>query len=304
LVEEEVLLKKYSTMKHLLENNSFRVEINQEGAELSSIICKENNLEYVWQRDAQFWSSSAPVLFPIIGALKNGTYGYDSKLYSVPKHGFIRYNKNLQVCSKSNEQVTLSLVSTSKSRLDYPFDFGFEITFKLIDNQLTISHTVKNLGDWDMLFSLGGHPAFNCPMFPNENYEDYYLEFDSKQSLRSFVLTNEGLLTDETISVLNNSNILPLNQELFANDALIFKDIESKRVALKSKNHNHSITLSFADFKNLGIWAKYKAPFICLEPWLGVTDHDNTNGLLTEKEGIITLPTQQIFEASFTIEIN
>ena len=291
-------------MKYQLENELVKVEISREGAELSSIVSKETNLEYIWQKGSEFWTSSAPVLFPIIGALKNGKFTYNSKFYSVPKHGFIRYNKDMRLCSKSKQHVSLSLSSTPKSKLDYPFDFSFEITFRLKENQLVISHKIENQGNQDMLFSLGGHPAFNCPMFSGESYDDYYLEFDSKQSLSSFVLTNDGFLTDKTISVLDDSKILPLNQELFANDALIFKDIKSKKVVLKSKNHSHSISVSYSDFTNLGIWAKYKAPFICLEPWLGVTDHEGASGLLKEKEGIIILPKGEKFEASYSIEIN
>lgn len=291
-------------MKHKIQNKNYAVQIDELGAELCSFLDKNTMLEYVWQGNSDFWASTAPVLFPIIGALKNGSYLYEGMEYSVPKHGFIRYNENLEVKHKTENAITFSYTSNEKLKLDYPFDFQFEITFLLVDNRLEVAHQITNLGTTEMLFSLGGHPAFNCPLLTGENYNDYYLEFDQLQSLATTVLSNNGLLTDESFQVITNKKQINLSEDLFANDALIFRDIKSKKVALKSKNHSHSVELTYADFKNLGIWAKHKAPFVCIEPWLGVTDHENATGVFKEKEGIISLPSCEIFDAKFSIEIN
>jgi galactose mutarotase-like enzyme len=291
-------------MKHQLENENYSVQINGIGAELCSFKSKQNQLEYVWQGDSKYWGSTAPVLFPIIGALKNDVYVHGGETYSVPKHGFIRYNENLIVKSKSKNEIIFSYESNEVLKNNYPFDFQFEIAFLLSDNTLSISHVVKNTGNNEILFSLGGHPAFNCPLLSNEEYSDYYLEFDQEQTLNTTVLSNNGLLTDETFKVIHNSKQIDLTEDLFANDALIFKDITSKKVTLKSKNHSHSVMLKYDDFKNLGVWAKHKAPFVCIEPWLGVTDHENTTGIFKDKEGIITLPVGEKYQARFSIEIN
>lgn len=291
-------------MKHQLENENYSVQINGIGAELCSFKSKQNDLEYVWQGNPEYWASTAPVLFPIIGALKNGVYQHNGQKYSVPKHGFIRHNENLVIKNKSESEITFSYASNEDLKKDYPFDFQFEITFSLHENVLTVTHLVTNNGDAEMLFSLGGHPAFNCPLLSSENYEDYYLEFDQEQILETTVLSNNGLLTDETFEVICNLKQIDLTEGLFANDALIFKDIPSKNVVLKSKNHGHSVTVKYDDFKNLGVWAKHKAPFVCIEPWLGVTDHENTTGIFKDKEGIMTLPANEKYQATFSIEIN
>ncbi len=291
-------------MVYNLENNQFSVQINGIGAELCSFKSKSSNLEYIWQGNPELWASTAPVLFPIIGALKGGVYSYKGVEYAVPKHGFIRYNENLAVQNKSENEITFSYSSNAELKKDYPFDFLFEITFSLRENVLKVEHDVTNLGKTEMLFSLGGHPAFNCPLFPNEKYKDYFLEFDQEQTLSTIVFSNNGLLTNETFEVISNQNRINLTQDLFANDALIFKDISSKKVTLKSENHNHSVTVEYSDFKNLGVWAKHKAPFVCIEPWLGVTDHENSTGILKEKEGIITLLPGEKYNAKFSIEIN
>ena len=291
-------------MKYQLENDKFSFQVNQIGAELCSFKSKKHNLEFIWQGNPEYWASTAPVLFPIIGALKDGVYTHEGIEYTVPKHGFIRNNENLVVWNNSKEEITFSYASNNERKESYPFVFEFEITFTLKGNVLEVMHIVTNKGNTEMLFSLGGHPAFNCPMFPDESYEDYYLEFDKVQTLNSPVLSISGLLTDETVLVIKNVNRLDLTEDLFANDALIFKNIASKKVALKSKNHTHSVILEYSDFKNLGVWAKQKAPFVCIEPWLGVTDHENSTGVFKEKEGIISLPKGEKYKAVFTIEIN
>ena len=291
-------------MKHQIQNKNFSVEVNEKGAELCSFKSKETGLEYVWQGDKAFWGSTAPVLFPIIGALKNGEYTHNEKTYAVPKHGFIRNNQNLVIKNKEDNAITFFYASNEALKTDYPFDFEFEITFTLIENTLTVAHQVTNTGTEEMLFSLGGHPAFNCPLHSNENYDDYFLEFDKIQNLNSIVLSTNGLLTDNIISLVQNSAILPLTTDLFANDALIFKDIDSKKVTLRSSNHANSISVTYSDFSNLGVWAKYQAPFVCIEPWLGVTDHENATGVFKEKDGIIILPFQEKYQAMFSIEIN
>ncbi len=291
-------------MKHQIQNNNFLVEITSKGAELCSFKNKQSQLEYIWQGDATHWGSTAPVLFPIIGALKNETYTHEGREYSVPKHGFIRHNENLEVEQVSSSEIRFSYSSNEGLKKSYPFDFSFFISFLLEGNKLSVSHQVQNKGASEMFFSLGGHPAFNCPLMPNEKYADYCIEFDKNQTLETTVLSENGLLTDEQFEVISNTDRIPLTKTIFDNDALIFRDIKSKKAILKSKNHTHSVVVEYSDFKDLGIWAKPKAPFVCIEPWLGVTDHENTSGVLKEKDGIISLPARDKYQADFTIEIN
>ena len=291
-------------MKNQIQNDNFLVEINSIGAELCSFKNKHSQLEYIWQGDATYWGSTAPVLFPIIGALKNGVYTHEGREYAVPKHGFIRHNEDLQVEQVSSLEIRFSYSSDEVLKKSYPFDFRFSISFLLEGNKLSVSHQIENKGSSEMFFSLGGHPAFNCPLMPNEKYADYFIEFDQSQTLETTVLSGNGLLTDEQFEVVSSRDRIPLTETIFDNDALIFRDIKSKKATLKSKNHTHSVVVEYADFKDLGIWAKPKAPFVCIEPWLGVTDHENTSGVFEEKDGIISLSASNKYHATFTIEVN
>lgn len=289
-------------MQHL-QNEFLSIKVNPVGAELSSLKNLETGVEHLWQGNPEFWTGQAPNLFPVIGILKEGKFIFEGEEYKMPKHGFVRHNENIQCKEKTGEQLVFQL-EYSKETLDiYPFKFRFEISFRLYKKSLTIHHKISNLDDKTLYFSLGGHPAFNAPLSTNEVYEDYYLEFDRKMDLRTHILNANGLVSDTTEGILDNEDKIRLHKELFAKDALIFKNIPSKKIALKSKNSGSILSVEYKDFKNLGIWAKPGAPYVCIEPWLGIADPESTNQDLKTKEGIESLAPGKDFEASYTINI-
>jgi galactose mutarotase-like enzyme len=291
-------------MIYNIESSSLKVAIQKEGAELCSVISKKSGKEYIWQANPDIWGSHAPNLFPIIGGLKEGKYRYKDNWYEMPKHGFIRRNENLASEEISTNSITFVLHSNKVTKKIYPFDFQFRIQFSVIDTTLTVSHQVINIGQEDLLFSLGGHPAFNCPIHDNANYEDYHLEFDQEEYAETHLLDlNKGLVTDETELVLDNSAKLPLHKQLFDRDALIFKNLKSNSVSLVHKNNGKILRMNFDDFSYLGIWAKPGADYICIEPWLGIADSVDHNQNLKEKKGIISLTKNQIFSAKYSIEL-
>ena len=288
---------------HRLQNEKLSIGVKLIGAELCSIKKIKTGTEYIWQANPKIWGSHAPVLFPVIGGLKNGLFIFEEKEYSMPKHGIFRNNKNVILKSSSANHLCFSLKYSEETLKQYPFKFEFEVNFELEDQTLKISHQVFNLDDKPSYFSVGGHPAFNAPLYPGETYGDYYLEFDKKQDLKTCLLNTDGLITDKTSTVIENADKISLHKNLFDRDALIFKNIHSKKVALKSKISGTVLTLSYPDFKNLGIWAKPNAPYVCIEPWLGIADYEDTNQELKTKEGIMELMPSQNFKASYSISI-
>ncbi|WP_372919838.1 aldose 1-epimerase family protein [Salegentibacter sp.] len=286
-----------------IKNEFLSISVNPVGAELSSIKNLETGVEHLWQGDPEIWASQAPNLFPVIGVLKNGEYIFEGKTYKMPKHGFVRYNENIELKSKTEDELIFELNYSEESSKQYPFKFRFEIGFILKDKSIEVSHRIYNLDDKTIYFSLGGHPAFNAPISVNEVYEDYYLEFDQKLDLRSYLLNEEGLISEKTVGILDNENKIRLKKDLFENDALIFKNIPSKKVSLKSKNSGTVLSVEYKDFKNLGIWAKPGAPYVCIEPWLGIADVEGTDQNLKTKEGMEQLEPGKIFQANYIINV-
>lgn len=286
-----------------IKNNQLEVQLTKIGAELCSVKKLGANTEYIWDADQTIWGSHAPVLFPIIGGLKNGKYTFEGKEYSVPKHGFIRNNEKLLVKDHSENSITFQYKFDNETLKNYPFKFEFNITFSIEETAINITHEVINHGNNTMYFSVGGHPAFKCPLHKDENYNDYYLEFEHKETSKTHLLSSNGLLNGKTKSLLNNTTVLPLEHSLFNDDALILKDLKSRKVNLIHTTKGSILSVEFTDFNYLGIWAKPNGDFVCIEPWLGITDNENTDGHLKTKEGILKLASKKEFSAFYKITI-
>ena len=284
--------------------NLLKFSVQDKGAELCSIISQSTGTEFMWGANPDIWGSFAPILFPIIGTLKEGEFLHEGKSYSLPKHGFIRNNENLKVNQVSDNCLEYSLKFDYESLKFYPFEFEFIVRFVLVGNSITIEHKVVNHSkDKPLFFSVGGHPAFTCPLYDGETYEDYFIEFEEVENVSTWEVLPNGLVNSTSKSLIKNSNILPLTRTLFENDALILKDLKSKRVSLKSKKSSTSISIEYTDFNYLGIWAKPGGEFVCIEPWLGISDSNTTDKDFTKKEGIIRLEANTDFTASYSIKI-
>jgi len=288
----------------ILENSKLKIAVKKEGAELCKITSIKNGKEFMWHADPNIWKGYAPNLFPIIGALKNGTYNYNNASFKMDKHGFVRGNTDIELHEQTPTSLTFLLTSNNSLYKIYPFKFNFYITYLLKDTSLEVIYTVKNCDSKSMYFSVGGHPAFKCPIYKDENYNDYTLEFETIENAKTHLINMEsGLISSGTKPVFNGTNKINLSYDLFNNDALVFKDLVSKKVTLKSKTYGNILSVSFNDFPYLGIWAKPNANYVCIEPWLGIADHENTNQELKTKEGILSLEANSSFKSQYTIKI-
>ena len=285
-------------MQTLLTSKLLQVIISHHGAELSSV--KNNEaLEYMWQADKSVWPRHAPVLFPIVGKLKDNTYSIDNKNYELGQHGFARDSVFSLICHNA-ASCTLELRSDEESKKKFPFDFIFQVGYELDKNTLYTHYKIINPSEQVLLFSVGAHPGFNCPLEANELFEDYYLKFE-KTNLDITEL-NEGLLSGQRVPLQLEGDKLHLNSTTFDKDALVFENKQINSIALLSKKSSHKIQLDCKNWPYFGIWSKKGCrDFICLEPWYGVADKENTNQLFTEKQGLIKLDAKKQFDCSFSI---
>lgn len=290
-------------MHFTIESDSLQVKVNQKGMELSSIRSKITQSEYLWQGDARFWTGQAPVLFPIIGALKEGKFIHQGHEYALPKHGFVRNSDHVKLVHQQSDQLVFRMESNEEILAVYPFAFVLDVKFHLLGKCLEISHEVHNRDNQDMYYSIGGHPAFNCPLLPGDQLEEYFIEFPELENDSTWMISDAGLIAEKGEKTLNNAREIPLHAHLFDKDALIFKNLKSNEVSLNHRKRGSVLRLEFEDFDYLGIWAKPGAPFVCLEPWLGIADSTNHSGLLAEKEGIRMLSPGQTETKTFRIWI-
>ena len=291
-------------MNYSIQNDHLKISVQETGAELCQIQSTVTGKDFLWNADPAVWASYAPVLFPVIGAIKNGFVKYNGGEYAVPRHGMVRNNANVKLTNQTVDSLTFTLKYSEETLAIYPFQFEFQITYRLDGKKVVIDHKVINHGGSEMLFSLGGHPAFKCPLHDDEAYEDYYLEFEAIENDSTWLLEKSGLVSNITRPVLEHTNVLHLNRHLFDGDALIFKHLISRQVSLRSTKSGQVVTIYYKDFPYLGIWAKPGGDFVCIEPWLGIADSADSDQNFERKEGILKLEAGGTFEAGFTIEIN
>ncbi|URC11182.1 aldose 1-epimerase family protein [Flavobacterium sp. B183] len=282
-------------MNTTINNSAISVSIKHSGAELFSL--KDNqNKEYIWEGNPDFWGKHSPVLFPIVGTLKNNTYTIDEKAYQLPRHGFAR-DMNFELIEKTENTAIFSLKSNAETLEKYPFEFELQLIYSVENTTLNIEYKVINTGKSKMPFSIGAHPAIALP----GDFKNYAFQFEKQEVLKYYLLEND-LISNQTETLKNENGLIPFDYQLFENDALIFKTLESKSLTLL-QNSKPYVKVDFEDFPSLGIWTKPQAPFICIEPWLGYSDTAENSGNLFEKEGVLVLESNQNFNSKFSISI-
>lgn len=290
-----LLQKEDLIMIYYAENNSFSLGVKEMGAELTSLKSKITGFEFIWNGNEEIWYGQSPILFPIIGRLLDDKYRLNENEYSMPKHGIVR-KKPFTLIKKSDDTLVFSQKSDEDSLKIYPYDFELQVTFKLTDTGLSVTHTVINNSDDVMFYSFGAHPAFNCKIGD-------FLEFENDNSLVTERIDHESILIEEKFPVKMDGNKLYLTENLFVYDALILSDYKSKYITLKSNDHNREVKFNF-DSPVLGIWAKPNAPYVCIEPWWGINDNYDKKSDISQKRGIMQLKAKESASYNWNIEIS
>lgn len=270
-----------------LRGGALSAAIDPEGAQLS-VLRDAQGQDLLWNGDAAVWKGRAPILFPIIGALNGGHFLWHGARYALPRHGFAR-DRLFELVHQSEHEVLLRLAADSETRRVYPFDFRLDVAFSLQGEQLTVQASVHNTGTGVLPASLGFHPAFRWPLQGSQSRDDYFLEFAAEELAPVRRLNAAGLLTGQRYPTPVVHRRLQLADALFAEDALIFDQLASRRVVYGT-DRGPRIAVDFLDASHLGLWTKPAARFICIEPWRGVADPQGFDGEFEQKPGVFLVP--------------
>lgn len=287
-------------MVNQISNGLLSIRVNHRGAELASLYNHATGLEYLWDADPRYWGKHSPVLFPIVGTLKDGAFKYANTMYHLPRHGFARDLFFVLEVKESSKLVFL-LKNTRESLTTFPFPFEFRVTYELDEFALHVNYHVSNPAAEKMYFSVGAHPAFRVPLIPGTEFSDYFLKFEKKENSNHWPVTKDGYIEKISKPFFVDDLIMPLRHELFYNDALVFKDLKSSTIAIRSNKHAHGVEFSFPDFPFFGIWSARDADFVCLEPWCGIADSVGHDQQLQAKEGIVELPAGNDWRRTWTV---
>ncbi|CAB3437125.1 aldose 1-epimerase family protein [Listeria monocytogenes] len=286
-----------------LENEVLLVEMKTAGAELTRIFHKDTGLEYLWNADSKFWGRHSPVLFPTVGRLVEDTYLVDGKPYHLGQHGFAR-DRDFQVVEQTEKSVRFELDADEDSLAVYPYKFKLSIIYTIEKNTVAVSYEVENTDNKRIYFSIGAHPAFNLPLTEGTTFEDYYLDFGTEENLETLCLEGPYRSGEIKKVVDEAARYLPLNYDLFKNDALIFEALKQKEMTIKSDKTPHFVKVSFPEFPFVGVWtAKAGTPFLCIEPWYGIADGAGESVELRDKAGIEHLEPEAVFASEYEITV-
>ncbi|EDN9937942.1 aldose 1-epimerase family protein [Listeria monocytogenes] len=286
-----------------LENEALLVEMKTAGAELTRIFHKDTGLEYLWNADSKFWGRHSPVLFPTVGRLVEDTYLVDGKPYHLGQHGFAR-DRDFQVVEQTEKSVRFELDADEDSLAVYPYKFKLSIIYTIEKNTVAVSYEVENTDNKRIYFSIGAHPAFNLPLTDGTTFEDYYLDFGTEENLETLCLEGPYRSGEIKKVVDEAARYLPLNYDLFKNDALIFEALKQKEMTIKSDKTPHFVKVSFPEFPFVGVWtAKAGTPFLCIEPWYGIADGAGESVELRDKAGIEHLEPEAVFASEYEITV-
>jgi galactose mutarotase-like enzyme len=275
-------------------------QIDPHGAQLSSLKDRDTR-ELLWNGDPKVWAGRAPLLFPIVGVLAGGTYRLGTKNYALSRHGFAR-DKDFAVESRNSSSASLRLQADASTQPVYPFQFELDVRYELFGATLSVTTAVRNFGGTDMPASFGYHPGFRWPLPFGPPRAAHFIQFETDEPDEVRRIDAAGLLTPVRHPTPIVNRRLDLNDALFQDDVLILDRVRSRSVTYGGRD-GAQLRVGFPDASYLGLWTKPGAPFICIEPWHGITDPQGFTGEFSHKPGVFILKPAEVLFAKMDITL-
>lgn len=269
--------------KHTIRSGAIAATVKADGAELCSLRNAEG-LELLWQAGPA-WPRHSPLLFPIVGRLKDDQLRHRGKTYPMTQHGFAR-DRRFEWVEQGTTTCKLVLTDSDATRSRYPFAFRLEVTYSVENADLKVTFDITNTGDEALPASIGAHPAFNWPLLPELAKEAYALNFSDEEPAPIRRLEG-GLMRAKTEPSPIRGKILPLSEQLFEDDAVIIDQLASRSVRYAA-DRGPSIEMFWEGLCELGVWSKPGgAAFVCIEPWHGFASPSDFDGEFSDKPGLM-----------------
>ena len=262
----------------ILSNKWLQIEVSERGAEIHRIVGVHTHHEYLWKGDPVYWERHSPLLFPIVGKLRNGETKINGSVYKIPKHGFLS-DAMFEKIEETKNTLVYRLESTPRMHRIYPFPFRLDVIYKLRANYISVVWKILNTGIEEMPFQIGGHPGINYPHFDPDEKVKGYIKFRRPSPIESASVCDTGCLGRRRYDLPLRNGLLPITDECFKNDAIIIDKNQVKHIDFLDTKKRPYVAMDF-NSPVLLLWSPYgvKAPFVCLEPWYGLCDAENYEG--------------------------
>lgn len=294
-----------------IENGSLAVRIAPKGAEMQSIVC--DGIERLWCGDPAVWGRHAPLLFPLIGRLRDGYYELDGRRIDAPTHGFCR-DRVFSVERLDDATVRFATCDDEETRAVFPFAFRLSVAYALEGSSVVKTHCIENRGDVPLPFEIGGHEAYATCLLPGETMEDYYVCFGAADKgadeaagvwvdcAEMFAMDEDGILNVPKIVVPLEAGCLMKTPEQLGIDTIVLEGVPGSTATLASRKSDRAVTVEFPDFPYLGIWTKpmgVQTRYLCIEPWSALPDAHFSPRELAEKPGVRTVAPGEAVELTY-----
>ena len=284
-----------------LNNEFFTVKIEDVGAQLASIVSKDG-IQYLWQGNPEIWPWRAPLLFPLVGRLKDCQYTLEDETYTIGTHGFCR-DAQFTAEQHSETSVSFHLSDSEETRKVYPFSFAFTVTYTLEGNRLIKAHKVENHSDREMYFEVGGHDGFCAPLAEGETMSDYAIRIPGLEAIQPYAMNEELMLVPKNVIVPLQDGRINLKPSVYGQDTIVLDQIPQGKVMLVDGQDRPRVTVECADFPYLGLWTMKKdfdTNYVCIEPWSALPDGTFVGRGLKDKMGIRSLLPGQSTTLTYT----
>ncbi len=277
----------------ILQNNDYFVKIELKGGQISRFKDEHKNIEYIFHGDTNYWDYTTPTLFPVIGKSYDGKYHIDNKVYEMKRHGILR-DVNFNCIKNIDNTVVMRFEANEETLKQYPYYFTIDIIYTLIENKLKIEYEITNDGVVDMPFNFGLHPAFSVPLVEGKKFTDYSINFSSPTKLYgNGPMVDQGLVSE-----------IPLTYEAFEKyPTWIYHNVNSATVGIS--DGVNGVDVSVVGYPIVAIWtnAESEAPFVCIEPWLGIPKRVEKDLDFKERDAKMTLSPNKKLILTYTIEV-
>ncbi|TZG26407.1 aldose 1-epimerase family protein [Sphingomonas montanisoli] len=273
-------------------------EIAPLGAELVRVT-DAHGRDWQWGGDPAVWAGRAPILFPIVGTLRDDMFRWKGRSYSLPRHGFAR-RSTFEIIDRAEDRVTLRLESSETTLAVWPFAFQLDMIYAVAGTTLTMTAIVRNPSADPIPASFGYHPALLWPLPGDATRDAHEIRFDKPEPAAVRRLDADGLVDPEPRPTPIEGDRLALSDSLFAEDALILDQPASDRLVYGAPGGGR-VAVGYAGMRQIAFWQKPGAGYLCIEPWHGLSDPADFDGDIFDKPGMAII--EGGGEKSFTMTI-
>jgi galactose mutarotase-like enzyme len=255
----------------------------------------------MWSGDPAFWNRHAPILFPAVGKPYNNEIRIGGQVYPMKQHGFARDCEFEEVGKGRMRMVDVP-------HDNYPYRFALEAEYRLKGSSVEIVWTIENHDSRDMFAQIGAHPGFLLPDYNVADAVHGYVRYFDKEGHPVSPVEVSGLKEGNRVphaTPVHYAAETPVKADTFAHDALLFENGQVAIAELCDKSGKPVLRVNCPQAEAYGIWAPNKpgCPFVCLEPWCGITDTYGYTGDISGRTYIHCIAPGGKYTFTYTIEI-